>query len=176
MKLFPPRPSQAPRRAFRGKRRYFRKVREEAENYRCDPEEGYWWDYSHYHADSPGWGNRGWRYRREHVRALCTVFQRNADARDRFSDDFQTWILLHTDDDGQDATYLHSRNPNGSLFPLALERVSWGVPELEDFLQPILPGLELRVGAVTTFDKYRDPPAMTTTYFIYALGVGIPLD
>lgn len=176
MNLFPPSPTNAPRRAFRGKGRYFRKVRKSAEHFRFNPTESDWWDHWHYHADWPGWGNLGWSYRREHLNALCVVFQKIARAKDQFPSDFQTWISLSSDDAGQDAVFLHSPNPNTGIeqFPVRGKGLTWGVPVLEKYLTQQLPGLEMRVG--TVFDEWREPPAKTTHYYAYALGVGIPLE
>ena len=65
--MLPIHPELAPRGRFRGQRRYFRGVHRRAAAFHPDPHPGAWWNFWHYHADWPGWGNRGWRYRREHL-------------------------------------------------------------------------------------------------------------
>jgi hypothetical protein len=174
MNLFPPNPGQAPRRAFRGKGRYFRKVHRDAASFRLQLRDDPWWNYWHYHADWPGWGNLGWSYRRPHVSALCLVFDQIASARARMPRDHQLWIMLHAFDAGQDATYLHSQNPHGSPFPLLPEGVVWGVPELEEVFRKLLPARRMRVGRVASWDG--DPPRETSSYFAYDPEIGIPLD
>jgi hypothetical protein len=153
----------APRRRFRGQRRYFRRVHRDANAFAVDADPDAWWDHWHYHADWPGWGNRGWRYRREHVRALCRVFQTIVAARDRFATPFQTWIYISDEDAGQDATYLHTPSPNSSPFPFApiLQRIA--PPPLAAFVAPLLPELALEYGV----DE--------AGYRIWARGVGEPL-
>lgn len=76
---------EGPRRRFRGKKRYFRRVSRDASTFRIEPGQGEWWDLWHYHADWPGWGNIRWRYRREHIRALAAVFEHIARSADRFT-------------------------------------------------------------------------------------------
>lgn len=175
MKLFPPNPGCAPRRAFRGKRRYFRKVLRDAAAFRLEAGPDSWWDYWHYHADWKGWGNLGWSYRRQHLDALCQVFRRILDERHRIPRPFQLWIVLDAWDAGQDATYLHSPSPHGTRFPLQLHGVRWGVPELEAYVRARLPGLELVVGGSTHEAPDLEPPREVTSYFIYSPEIGIPL-
>ncbi len=182
MNLFPPRPTNAPSKAFRGKGRYFRGVRDDADSFRFDPGSLDCWDHWHYHADWLGLGNLRWGYRREHLNALCVVFEKIARVKDQFPSDFQTWIYLSSDDAGQDATYVHSPNPNGGIgksgasFPFCPDGLTWDVPELGEYLSRQLPRLEMRVGSGTMFDKWREPPGETTSYFAYAVGVGLPLE
>ena len=166
----------APRRKFRGKRRYFARVRREAETFRMCPEPQDWWDTWHYHADWRGWGNLGSRYRQPHLLALSTVFRKICDARERFSTPFQTWIFIDGEDAGQDATYLHTPNANGTEFPIVLADAEWGGSALQPLMESWLPGLELEVGwtrRAGVDDEGRR--ASNTAHWVYARGVGVPL-
>ena len=93
-------PEHAPRKRLRGQRRYFRRIHRDAAAFELDVQPDSWWNLWHYHADWRGWGNRGWRYRLEHLRALCRVFQ-----------------TISGEDAGEDATYLHTPNRHGTPFP-----------------------------------------------------------
>jgi hypothetical protein len=169
-------PGNAPRKKFRGKRRYFRRVRRDAESFELEVGADAWWDLWHYHADWPGWGNRGWRYRRAHLQALCTIFQKICDARDRFAVKFQAWILLDGEDAGQDATFLHTPNANGKPFPLTPPDLEWGAsPDLTDAVKSFLPGLELKFGWSRSSSEDEGSPTCRTALWIFAEGIGEPL-
>lgn len=169
-------PQNAPRHKLRGKRRYFERVQHDAEAFVMSPKPQDWWDVWHYHADWPGWGNLGWRHRRPHLLALCKVFQRIGDARAQFSTPFQAWMLIDGDDAGQDATYLHTPNPNGTEFPIVLAGVEWGTSALQPMMESLLPGFELEVGWGRFANTVDEPePAWRTAHYVYARGVGVPL-
>ncbi len=167
---------QAPRKHFRGKKAYFRRVHHDAAHFAIHPASDDWWDLWHYHADWRGWGNLRWRYRREHLRALVTVFQKIAAASEQFSTPFQTWIYLSGRDAGEDATYLHTPNRNGTAFPVELRNVTWGPSPLTPLFQEWLPGFSVRVGKSHVFDRYAVPPRPIRSFFIYCEGIGVPLE
>jgi hypothetical protein len=130
----------------------------------------------HYHADWSGWGNRGWRHRRPHLVALCTVFRKICEAREQFATPFQAWVLVDGEDAGQDAVYIHTPNPNGTEFPIALADAEWGTSGLGSTLQSLLPGFDLEVGwtrSPNTDDE--EGPAWRTAHWICARGYGVPL-
>ena len=174
--LFPPNPRNAPRRKFRGKKRYFRGVQRAAEDFEFEPRSLSWWDYWHYHADWPGWGNIRWRYRREHIRALCRVYLKIVAAKNESPGDFQCWLYFSCDDAGVDAVFVHSANENGSPFPFVPENTVWEDGRQMEYVRRELGGLELRVGRSTIFNEWRDPPGTTTSYFVYIPGLGLPLE
>lgn len=168
---------EGPRRRFRGKKRYFRRVIREAKSFRIKPGHGQWWDLWHYHADWPGWGNIRWRYRREHIRALAAVFEHIARSADRFTTPFQTWIFLCGSDAGQDATYLHTPNENQTPFPIGLaDEMTWGHQALQPFFTALLPHLPLRIGESCVFDEFAELPRVVSSFFIYSPAVGVPLE
>jgi hypothetical protein len=169
--------SQGPRRHFRGKKRYFRRLHHDAASFRLEHSPGSWWDLWHYHADWPGWGNLSWRYRLEHIRALAEVFRGIARDAARFTTPFQTWIFLSGRDAGEDATYVHTPNDNQTPFPMDLEgAVDWEHRKLLPIFGELLPNLPLRIGESRTFDEYAEPPRVISSFFIYSPHVGVPLE
>ncbi|HET9955562.1 MAG TPA: hypothetical protein VFQ61_13705 [Polyangiaceae bacterium] len=166
-----------PRRRFRGKKRYFRRVLRDAASFQLEHADGGWWNLWHYHADWFGWGNKRWRYRREHLRALALVFLRICKDAAEFTGPFQTWIYLSGRDAGEDATYLHTPNSNHSPFPMVPHGdVDWDCEPLLPLFRDLLPELPLRIGMCRVFDGYAEPPRVTTSFFIYSPGVGVPLE
>jgi hypothetical protein len=174
--LFRANPRKAPRRKFRGMPRYFRQIHREAKEFELDPAPDDWWDCWHYHADWPGWGNLGWSYRLEHIRALTTVFRKISSVQSRFPTPFQSWIYLNGTDASQDATYLHTPNPNRSEFPLKFDHFEWGILTIGPQIQALLPEFKLRIGRAAFTDDSEDPPDSTTNYLIYSPEVGISLE
>jgi len=67
---FPVKPGKAPKDKMRGKGRYFKDVRIQAEEFVRDITPERLDDHWHYHADWRGRGNRGWKYRRQHIEAM----------------------------------------------------------------------------------------------------------
>jgi hypothetical protein len=180
LKALPADPSKAPRRKFRGKRRYFRKVLREAEAFQLDTTPGCWWEFWHYHADWRGWGNRRWAYRREHFRALAVVFRKVVDASASIPVPFQTWISIEVGDAGMDGVFVHSVNPNRDSFPCRIEGAIWaGSGPLHDEWSALLPGLRLRVGRssfVRPDEGDGGGPENVETYCVYSPYVGVSLE
>lgn len=159
-----PNSAVSPRRKFRGKRGYFRRVLLQASRFQLHVQDDAWWDNWHHHADWPGWGNASWKYRRKHLKALGIVFQRCVAALDHFSKPFQIWIFINGRDSGQDAVFIHSANPNGDNFPYVPKNAVWGHPEIEGLFTPF------RLRAATY--SYKG----STDCCLYAPGVGLPLE
>jgi hypothetical protein len=166
----------APLRKLRGGRRYFAGVQRKADALVISSTPTDWWNLWHYHADWPGWGNRGWRYRLPHIRALATVFRKICLARAASSSPFQAWIVLDGEDAGQDATYLHTPNPYQTQFPMVLANVEWGTSALQSTMAALLPDFGLEIGWTRTRNAAGDAePAWHTTHWVYAKGFGIPI-
>lgn len=197
VKPFRTRPWKAPRRKFRGKRKYFRRVLRDAEAFRVDLDPPFWWDFWHYHADWRGWGNLGWKYRLEHLRALTIVFRKVLEASPSIPVPFQTWIYLYPADAGQDGVYIHTPNPNRANFPFNLnaaareaqERLSgdaaradsatciWADAALDETWAALLPGLRLRVARCSWPGEDDDgAPCVETDYYVYSPDAGVPLE
>jgi hypothetical protein len=135
-----------------------------------------WWDFWHYHADWPGWGNLGWRYRLEHLRALTVVFRKVLEASPSIPVPFQTWMSLDVDDAGYDGVFVHTPNPNRSNFPFKPD-ATWGVGALDETMAALLPGLRLRTARCTWVGEDGDgAPSVSTTYLVYSPDTGVPLE
>jgi hypothetical protein len=166
----------APMRKFRGKRRYFEGVDRQALAFRLRIEPDAWWDLWHYHADWPGWGNRRWKYRLRHLRALAVVFEKIAELAPSMGRPFQLWISINGEDAGQDATFLHSPNPNGTPFPLRLEQVVWSDEGPRGAaLARLLPGHRLRFGRTSWVDP-DDPARRLSSWLVCSPEIGVPLE
>jgi hypothetical protein len=169
-------PHRAPRAKFRGQRRYFRKIHRQAASLDLRVEGGSWWNLWHYHADWRGQGNRGWRRRREHLGALAAVFRQIAAKHARFPTPFQAWIMIDGEDAGQDAVFLHTPNPHGTIFPITIPDIEWGTSALEPFFRECLPGLDLRVGHARSRSPDEDGvEQIRTAHLVWARGVGEPI-
>lgn len=131
-------PHAAPRKKFRGKRRYFMGVLHKAREFQLDPSRSQWWNCWHYHADWPGYGNLGWKYRLEHIKALCFVYKNCASELTHFGKPFQLWLQLCVQDSGQDAVFIHSANPYKTEFPMDFSQVEWGDKQIEFFFRELL--------------------------------------
>jgi hypothetical protein len=145
------------RKRFRGKKRYFRRVQRDAESFELDLRTDSWWNLWHYHADWKGWGNLGWRYRRQHIQALARVFTTIASHADAFAMPFQSWIFLSGRDAGGDATYLRTSR-------------------LLKLFEELIPNLPLRVGEVRLIDDSAGSDCKVADYFVFSPQVGVPLD
>jgi len=160
-------PHSHPKRRFRGKRRYFDGVRRAANEFKVELTGENWFDHWHYHADWPGWGNHGERYRRPHLEALATVYRKVASAGKTAERPFQSWISIQQDA-GQDAVYIHTPNENGTAFPTELDWVEWGTRDFDDLFLSLIPELTFRVGYARI--------AGVMTIVAYCPEVGVPLE
>ena len=115
-----------PRRRIRGRRRYYRALRREAERFAVIPSG--WYDYMHWHGDWPGLGNLRWKERRAHLSALFTMFHRLLAATRNWATPHQAWLQIDAFDSSQDAVYLHTANPNTDNFPNGFKGVEWDAP------------------------------------------------
>lgn len=167
--------ASAPRKRLRGRRRYSQRVLREAHAYQPRVGPSAWWDYWHYHADWPGWGNRGWSHRRQHLEALCVVFRNIAARKHEFATPFQTWIMVDGEDAHQDATDLHTPNANGTPFPCSPDNIVVGGTALADEFQRMLPEFSLHCGWNSWLDDSEGLPRPRTAHWIWAQDVGVPL-
>jgi hypothetical protein len=107
----------------RGRRRYYRALRPEAATFCVHPEG--WYDFMHWHADWPGLGNRSWKERSEHLRALFIMFERLTADVVSWPTPHQVWLRIDATDSSQDAVFLHTPNPNANNFPNEFPGVEW---------------------------------------------------
>ncbi len=165
---------KAPRKKFRGKARYFRKITRSAREFSLAPGVGPYCDFWHYHADWPGWGNISWSIRFAHIKALAEVFCTIDKSRNFISKPFQCWILIVGRDAGEDATFLHTPNANGTIFPFIPEMVDWHDDRLLPVFKDLLPDYTLRIGHVRSLDE--EEGMAYSSFFIYSPEVGVPLE
>jgi hypothetical protein len=128
----------------------------------------------HHHVDWPGWGNRGLSYRRPHVAALCEAFRKIAAQGPNFTTPFQAWILLSGENAGEDATYLHTPNPNGDSFPLQPADVNIGDTAFSPLLRSLLPEMQLHIGW-SVFNSDDAAETVRSIHWVWAENVGTPL-
>jgi hypothetical protein len=166
--LLPSNPKAAPKKKFRGRGSYIRKVLAEASTQAIGIGHSTWYDQWHYHADWDGYGNLCWRIRATILHALATAFERFVKQLQELNKPYQVWIYLNASDSGQDAVFVHTQNPNQSEFPVIFEEVHWGLPELSDYFNDLIPGYDLRAGTQNWMGA--------DIYFIYSPGFGIPLE
>lgn len=145
-KYFPPQPSEIPKRKIRGKKRYFKKIRIKAMNFKPSLQEDDWYDSWHYHADWHGAGNFGWRYRKQHILALCQVFKNFVNGIENFKKPYQLYFCLNQKNASQDAVFFHTPNPNSDNFPIKFEDVIWGETIIEKFFSELLPQFSFKCG------------------------------
>ena len=158
------------RRKIRGQKQYYRRIMQKAQEFAPDLAPAHWYDYWHYHADWPGYGNLSWKHRKAHLAAYCEVFRTFVRLTASYSLPFQLWLYLDVEDSGQDAVYFHTPNPNGdgNHFPWKPTIAQWGVPALEQYLADILM-MPVRAGV----QKYADG---SCSYYIYSPKHGEPLE
>jgi hypothetical protein len=165
----------APARRFRGQRRYFRRICRKAKEF--DPETlgltG--WNFWHDHADWPGWGNRGWAWRRPHVEALairdCTIASRKND----FPVPFQSWITLACHDAGQDAVWLTTADSSEHSFPYCPRFTETRFPRLERELAPMFRGLRIKARELVWTPSEEPSTQPVSTIYLWSDAVGAPL-
>ena len=81
--------------------------------------------------------------------------------------------MLSGDDAGQDATYLHTPNPNNDNFPMKLDPVEWGQPRIENVFAELMPEYKMRVGK----HPWTDPDeGLRVSYIAYCPEVGLALE
>lgn len=116
-----------PRKRFRHARRYYRRLRREAESDRIPSGGSGWFDMWHTHPDWRGDGNRGARHRRLHLRAGFTIFERYLAEAAELGVPMQVFMTIDALDSSQDAVWVHTPNPNRDNFPYAFGGVDWNV-------------------------------------------------
>lgn len=120
-------PPRLPRKRFRHARRYYRRLRSQAEAFRL-PEPSGWYDMWHTHPDWRGDGNRGGRHRRRHLEAGATMFDRALRQAAESGRPMQVFMSIDARDGSYDAVWAHTPNPNRDNFPFTFPDVRWDVP------------------------------------------------
>lgn len=77
-----------------------------------------WFDLWHTHVDWRGKGNGNWIVRKRSITKLLRLYEEFKEALKKYPHDYQLWIAIDVMDSGQDAVYIHTKNPNADNFPL----------------------------------------------------------
>jgi hypothetical protein len=105
---------------LRGKKRYYKNlVNEEPPiwlNFE-DPTKN-WFDLYHQHIFNKYFKNHSWKSRKQHLDALFNLANKYEKLIIKFQKDYQYWIYINDSDSDTDAIYIHTENPNNSVFPL----------------------------------------------------------
>lgn len=112
---------------FRGKRKYYAKIEKVIDEYNLDTSHDSWYEFWHIHIDWRGYGNLGWRHRKQHLVVLFKIFDKLLGQAENFNQPYQIWLSIDITDASNDAIYVHTKNPNENNFPLKIEKVDWGV-------------------------------------------------
>jgi hypothetical protein len=115
----------------RGLRKYYKKLEDSSfiENFDFSGGENSWFDLYHIHIDDIGLGNKSWKSRKQHLDALFMVADKIEDKLRSYPNAFQYWIEISERDSREDAIYIHTTNPNGTLFPTSIEFDNVEFPE-----------------------------------------------
>lgn len=153
----------APKKKFRGKRRYFGRIDQKAKDFRLENTADNWWNLWHYHADWLGYGNCCWRYRKRHLSALMKVYSTCAQQMMATGRDFQLWIQIAAGDAGQDAVFLHTENPH-SDFPFFFENVYWEQADVAQYFEGLLGLGDIEAGKMVWEED--------SSFVVYLKGIG----
>lgn len=110
---------------FRGKKRYFRHLKEDSLSLFQELDTTSWFDFAHIHLDWYGVGNLRGNYRKEHIRQYLALYEVAYDSFEALHKEVQLWVYLDAHDAGQDALFIHSENPNETEFPYVVENLTW---------------------------------------------------
>jgi hypothetical protein len=98
--------------------RYYFELKKKTNSFKVELIAKQWCDLWHQHFDWRGFGDTGWLHRRRHLSALLVALSH---ARKELTDagiPCQVFALVHPNDSGSDAIYVHTKNPNGTPFPI----------------------------------------------------------
>ena len=114
------------RKRFRGAKRYYARLHEDAARFSFPLGEDHWYCLHHTHFDWDGHSRRGDWHHREHLRALFTAFRGALAAARASGRPVQIWGLISPAfwSDGH-ALYIHTPNPRGEAFPHAFNGIEW---------------------------------------------------
>jgi hypothetical protein len=114
-------------RKFRGKKRYYRNLARESDNFRLalgGPND--WYDFWHEHFDWKGRGNQSGRERNEHLSALFNAYKNVLEQLKTYQSPHQVWLSISKLDSSQDGLCFHTPNPNSENFPYLYDDFVWG--------------------------------------------------
>ena len=107
--------------------------------------EGTWFDLWHTHVDWRGEGNHRSDLRRKCLAALHAGWLRVEAFATQLECPWQSWLVIDSNDSGQDAVYLHTPNPNRDNFSYRFEGVVWGATP-PSWLMEFVAGDDIELG------------------------------
>ena len=107
----------------RGLNRYYKNLGEISflNEFNFSGDDNSWFDFYHIHIDDTGLGNKSWKSRKQHLDGLFSMAEKVENKLKNYPKDFQYWIMIDEDDSCEDSVYIHTENPNSSLFPTLIE-------------------------------------------------------
>lgn len=100
---------------------YYTRLWTVARTFRVDLPRKQWCDLWHHHFDLRGVGNRSFRDRRIHLKALFQAFRRAREELALEEMPYQLFLNISRTDSSADALYVHTPNPNKTSFPLSFD-------------------------------------------------------
>jgi hypothetical protein len=98
--------------------RYYYRLTQKSRRYRVNLEEKEWCDMSHQHFDWYGLGNSSWLHSRRHLTALLVALVQATKELANSNQPYQLFVIVNLEDRGGDAVFVHTKNPNGTDFPV----------------------------------------------------------
>lgn len=125
-----------------------------------------WFDLWHMHVDWDGKGNKDWGTRKEYLRQLLETFDQLKLKLKAYTHDFQLWIMIDENESGDDAVYIHTKNPNADNFPVKVKADNRNTIEDKD-LKEFVDSLDFERVRVETSEGY--------IYYLFDKDTGISL-
>jgi len=106
-----------------------------------------WFDLWHTHVDWRGKGNGNWMVRKRSIMKLIRLYEEFKEALKNYPHDYQLWIEIDVMDSGQDAVYIHTKNPNADNFPIKVRAIKSLEPEAPSY-KPFFSPAALRLSGI----------------------------
>jgi len=125
-----------------------------------------WFDLWHLHIEVDPEIETEWTIRIESLHELLRLFKRLQEKLKKYPNDYQLWIEIYDESIGDDAIFIHSKNPNSDNFPI---KASTEFPPTSENLK--LKKLLLEQGLSVAGQKMMEG----NVYFLYDETAGVPL-
>jgi hypothetical protein len=103
-------------------KKYYKKLARRARSFKVELSKLGWCDLWHTHFDWKNFGKRTRTHRRKHMAALCHAFHRAQRELASQPIPFQLFLCIFRKNPGSDALYVHTKNPNGTEFPIQFDQ------------------------------------------------------
>jgi hypothetical protein len=125
-----------------------------------------WFDLWHHHIEVHPENETDWTIRIESLHELVRLFKRLKEKLKKYPSDYQLWIEIYDEYVGDDAIYIHSKNPNSDNFPI---KASTEFPPKSE--NPELKKLLLEQGLSIAGQRMMEG----NVYFLYDENAGVAL-